>query len=57
MLACFTLMLGLLSLSLTFEAAHINSHLSWLAVNSHKPERDQLLTLVVRTANLFRGQF
>ena len=46
---CFSLMLGFeQSLPLDFEAAHVtDSNLSWTAVNSHKPQRLDLFTLMV----------
>ena len=56
MLACFALMLGFAEpLPVAFEAAHIiNSDLSWLAVNSHKPGRDPTaFTLVVHAASTY----
>lgn len=52
MRGCFSLMLGFSAqLSLEFEAAHItNSDISWIAVNSHKPQRGALYTLVVHSS-------
>jgi renalase len=52
MKACFSLMLALEdSLPLEFEAAHVsNSVLSWIAVNSHKPERPENYTLLVHSS-------
>jgi len=52
MTPCLCLMLGFSkSLSLEFEAAHVvNSNLSWLAVNSHKPDRKGLFSLVVHSS-------
>mgnify|MGYP001238097324 CR=1 FL=1 len=52
MKACFSLMLGFeKKLPLDFEVAHVsNSDLSWVAVNSHKPERSNDYTLVVHSS-------
>ena len=52
MRACISLMLGFSeNLSLEFEAAHvINSDLSWIAVNSHKPRRTDQFTLIVHSS-------
>lgn len=52
MRGCFSLMLGFSEqLPLEFEAAHItNSDISWIAVNSHKPQRGALCTLVVHSS-------
>lgn len=52
MRACFALMLGFSqSLSLEFEAAHItNTDVNWLAVNSRKPGRAEIYTLVVHSS-------
>ena len=52
MRACFSLMLGFeQSLPLDFEAAHVNdSDLTWIAVNSHKPQRPDLFTLMVHSS-------
>ena len=52
MRACFSLMLGFeQSLPLDFEAAHVtDSDLSWIAVNSHKPQRPDLFTLTVHSS-------
>ena len=52
MRACFSLMLGFeQSLALDFEAAHvIDADLSWIAVNSHKPQRPDLFTLMVHSS-------
>ena len=52
MRACFSLMLGFeQSLPLDFEAAHVtDSDLSWIAVNSHKPQRPKIFTLVVHSS-------
>lgn len=49
--ACFALMLGFeKDLPIEFDAAQItNSDLSWIAVNSHKPQRPSLFTLMVHT--------
>ncbi len=51
MRACFSLMLGFKkSLPLDFEAAHVtDSDLSWIAVNSHKPNRSNFFTLMVHS--------
>ena len=50
--ACFSLMLGFKKrLLLDFDAAHvINSDLSWIAVNSHKPGRSNNYTLMVHSS-------
>lgn len=52
MRACFSLMLGFeKSLPLEFEAAHVtNADLSWIAVNSHKPGREDDFTLMVHSS-------
>ena len=52
MRSCFSLMLGFeQSLPLDFEAAHVtDSDLSWIAVNSHKPQRPDLFTLMVHSS-------
>jgi predicted NAD/FAD-dependent oxidoreductase len=49
---CFSLMLGFKeSLPLEFEAAHVmNSDLSWIAVNSHKPGRSGAYALMVHSS-------
>ncbi|MDD7805168.1 MAG: FAD-dependent oxidoreductase [Endozoicomonas sp. (ex Botrylloides leachii)] len=49
---CFSLMLGFKQrLPIDFEAAHITkSDLSWIAVNSHKPQRPDPFTLVVHSS-------
>jgi predicted NAD/FAD-dependent oxidoreductase len=49
---CFSLMLGFSkNLSLDFDAAHFtNSDLSWLAVNSHKPGRADVFTLMIHSS-------
>lgn len=50
--ACFSLMLGFeQNITLDFEAAHVtDSDLSWTAVNSHKPQRSDLFTLMVHSS-------
>ena len=50
--ACFSLMLGFeQNITLDFEAAHVtDSDLSWIAVNSHKPQRPDLFTLMVHSS-------
>ena len=55
MTACFSLMLGFSDpLDLDFDAAHIiNSDLSWLAVNSHKPGRTKPYTLLVNSSDVY----
>ena len=55
MRACFSLMLGFSApLPLEFEAAHItHPDLSWLAVNSHKPDRGESYTLMVHSSEEF----
>lgn len=52
MRACFSLMLGFEQRFPTeFEAAHVtDSDLSWIAVNSHKPQRADLFTLMVHSS-------
>ena len=52
MRACFSLMLGFSkNIPLEFEAAHvINSDISWIAVNSHKPRRAGRFTLIVHSS-------
>lgn len=52
MRACFSLMLGFeKNITLDFEAAHISaSDLSWIAVNSHKPQRLDFFTLMVHSS-------
>lgn len=52
MRACFSLMLGFdTPLPLDFESAHLtHSDLSWIAVNSHKPGRDEPYTLMVHSS-------
>jgi len=53
--ACFSLMLGFKQgLALDFEAAHIiNSDLSWIALNSHKPGRENNHTLMVHSSEQY----
>ena len=50
--ACLSLMLGFeQNITLDFEAAHVtDSDLSWIAVNSHKPQRPDLFTLMVHSS-------
>jgi renalase len=52
MRACFSLMLGFeQNITLDFEAAHVtDSDLSWIAVNSHKPQRPDLFTLMIHSS-------
>lgn len=52
MQACYALMLGFEhSFSLGFDAAHVmNSDLSWIAVNNHKPERSGTMSLIVHSS-------
>ena len=52
MRACFALMLGFQkTLPTVFDAAHvIDSDVSWIAVNSHKPRRPDLFTLIVHSS-------
>lgn len=52
---CFSLMLGFeKKFPLEFEAAHItNSDLSWIGVNSHKPERANLFTLIIHSSEKY----
>ncbi len=54
MLACYTLMLGLNKpLNLTWDAAKVkNSLIGWIAVNSHKPDRNpDAYSLLIQTTN------
>lgn len=55
MKGCFSLMLGFEeSLALEFEAAHVtDSDLSWIAVNSSKPGRSDMYTLMVHSSEQF----
>ena len=55
MRACFSLMLGFeKSFPTEFEAAHVtNSDLSWIAVNSNKPKRPDLFTLMVHSSERY----
>lgn len=50
--ACFSLILGCeQSLPLDFQAVHVtNSDWSWIAVNSHKPQRPDFFTLIVHSS-------
>lgn len=52
---CFSLMLGFEeSFPMEFEAAHvIDSDLSWIAVNSHKPKRPDFLTLIIHSSEKY----
>lgn len=53
MLPCYTLMLGFdQPIARTWDVAHVaNSVLSWISVNTSKPERNELTTLVVMSSN------
>ncbi len=55
MRACFSLMLGFNhELNLDFDAAHVmNADISWLAVNSSKPNRSIATSLVVHSSEAF----
>ena len=55
MRACFSLMLGFNhELNLDFDAAHVmNTDISWLAVNSSKPNRSIATALVVHSSEAF----
>ncbi len=55
MLGCFSLMLGFEKpLALQFEAALVkNSKISWIAVNSSKPERKSSFSLLVNSSNTY----
>ena len=55
MRACFSLMLGFQKpLQLSFDAAHIeHSDLSWIAINSSKPDRGKEFTLMVHASNIY----
>ena len=52
MRACFSLMLGFEeALPIEFQAAHVdNSDLSWIALNSSKPGRSEVPTLMVQSS-------
>lgn len=52
MQACFALMFGFSNdIQLEFDAAHVtNSDISWLAVNSHKPDRAHHPTVIVHSS-------
>ncbi|OED38828.1 hypothetical protein AB834_00550 [PVC group bacterium (ex Bugula neritina AB1)] len=56
---CFSVMLGFKnSVSLGFEAAHlINSDLSWIAVNSHKPGRNNNYTLLIHSSHEYAEKY
>ena len=55
MTGCFSLMLGFSDdLCLEFDAAHItHSDISWIAVNSNKPGRGNLFTLMVHSSEAY----
>ncbi len=55
MRACFSLMLGFeQNLSLQFDAADVtNADVSWIAVNSHKPQRADRYTLMVHSSEQY----
>ncbi len=55
MRACFSLMLGFdHGLNLNFDAAHIyNNDISWLAVNSNKPGRSNIFSLIAHSSEEF----
>lgn len=55
MIPCFALMLGFeKNLPIEFDAAQVtNSDLSWIAVNSHKPQRPGPFTLMVHSTAEF----
>ncbi len=55
MRACFSLMLGFEQpLPLEFDAAHVtDSDLSWIAVNSHKPQRSDPFTLMIHSSEAY----
>ena len=52
MRGCYSLMLGFSEIfPLEFEDAHVlNSDVSWIAVNSHKPQRGSLHTMVIHSS-------
>ena len=52
---CFSLMLGFeTELQIPFDAAHItDSDLSWIAVNSRKPKRLDMFTLVINSSEKY----
>ena len=56
---CFSLMLGFENdRCIEFEAAHVlNAEISWIAVNSHKPERKGLYTLMVHSSMEFAEKY
>ena len=55
MRACFSLMLGFShGLNLNFDAAHVsNTNISWLAVNSNKPGRSDIFSLITHSSEEF----
>ena len=55
MRACFSLMLGFShGLNLNFDAAHVsNADISWLAVNSNKPGRSDIFSLIAHSSEEF----
>ena len=54
MSACFTLMLEMNQSKLNFDAALIkNADISWISVNSSKPNRPQLNSMVIHSTNLY----
>ena len=59
MRACFSLMLGFSrGLNLDFDAAHVmNADISWLAVNSTKPNRSNATSLLVHSSEDFAEQY
>ena len=59
MRACFSLMLGFTRrLKLDFDAAHVmNADISWLAVNSTKPNRSNATSLLVHSSENFAEQY
>lgn len=58
MSACFTLMLGFKEkLQIEFDAAIVKeSNISWISVNSSKPQRPQNFSLVVNSSNQWADQ-
>lgn len=59
MRACFGLMIGFeRELTLEFDAAHVtDSDLSWIGVNSNKPQRAGLFTLMVHSSEDYAEEY
>lgn len=57
MSACFTLMLELIDNSLSYDAALVrNSDIDWISMNSSKPNRPQLNSLLAHSTNQYADQ-